>query len=93
MSGWLPFAGDMQCQSPSQSLQDVISTRCGEQIQATDEEVKTMLSTLVLLLHGTDDAWVDIELGRQAYAGLAKLGMHAIFKEYTGADNDGHWVK
>lgn len=93
MSGWLPFAGDMQCQSPSQSLQDVISTRCGEQIQATDEEVKKMLSTPVLLLHGTDDAWVDIELGRQASAGLAQLGMHAVFKEYTGADNDGHWVK
>ncbi|EFE43697.1 hypothetical protein TRV_01506 [Trichophyton verrucosum HKI 0517] len=96
MSGWLPFAGDildLQSQSPSQSLQDVISTRYGEHIQATDEEVKTMLSTPVMLLHGTDDAWVDAELGRQAHAGLTKLGMYTIFKEYTGADNDGHWVK
>ncbi|EGE08929.1 hypothetical protein TEQG_07884 [Trichophyton equinum CBS 127.97] len=98
MSGWLPFAGeilDLQSHStsPSQSLQEILSTRCGEQAQATDEDVKTMLSTPVMLLHGTDDAWVDVELGRQAHAGLTKLGMHAVFKEYTGADNDGHWVK
>ncbi|EFR04115.1 hypothetical protein MGYG_07122 [Nannizzia gypsea CBS 118893] len=98
MSGWLPFADEIldlnpQSQSQPQSLREMISTQCGEHIQATNEEVKRTLSTPVILLHGADDAWVGVELGRQAHAGLVKLGMPAVFKEYTGADNDGHWVK
>ncbi|EEQ27203.1 hypothetical protein McanMca71_006970 [Microsporum canis] len=96
MSGWLPFANEIQgLQSPREMIPKFLfdTVRCEEQVQASTEESGTMLSTPVLLLHGTDDAWVDVELGRQAHASLVKLGMKVDWKEYTGADNDGHWVK
>ncbi|KAK2743039.1 hypothetical protein FQN57_004995 [Myotisia sp. PD_48] len=65
----------------------------GREEQAPESNVKTMLSTPVLLLHGSDDAYVDVELGRQAHRLLVKMGMKAHWEEYSGADNEGHWVK
>ncbi|EAS30324.3 uncharacterized protein CIMG_05803 [Coccidioides immitis RS] len=57
------------------------------------EEVKAVLSTPVLLLHGTDDAVVDISLGQQACQLLKEMGMDVKFYEYSGAENEGHWIK
>ncbi|OJD22896.1 hypothetical protein ACJ73_05755 [Blastomyces percursus] len=55
--------------------------------------VERILSTPVLLLHGTDDAWIDVELGRQAHRNLTKIGLHVDWVEYSGAENEGHWIR
>ncbi|RBR24366.1 uncharacterized protein FIESC28_02856 [Fusarium coffeatum] len=50
-------------------------------------------STRVFLGHGTDDAYVDVELGRQARDVLTQVGYSVEWKEYTGAELEGHWIK
>ncbi|KAK4149047.1 acyl-protein thioesterase 1 [Chaetomidium leptoderma] len=50
-------------------------------------------SVPVFLAHGTDDAYVDIELGRQAAHVLRKVGLKTEWREYSGADQEGHWLK
>ncbi|KAJ4293710.1 hypothetical protein N0V88_005218 [Collariella sp. IMI 366227] len=52
-----------------------------------------LLSIPVFLGHGTDDAYVDIELGRQAAQVVGKIGLRVKWREYTGADQEGHWLK
>jgi len=52
-----------------------------------------LLSTPVFLGHGIDDAIVDVELGRQAKLVLTKIGLCVEWKEYSGADQEGHWLK
>jgi alpha-beta hydrolase superfamily lysophospholipase len=64
-----------------------------EGLQDSTVETEAMLSTPVLLLHGTDDAWIDIALGQEVYQSLTELGMHVDWKEYSGAEHEGHWVK
>lgn len=62
-------------------------------IQPSTSDIEAVLSTPVLLLHGTDDAWVDVGLGRQAHRSLTKAGMQVDWHEFSGAENEGHWVK
>jgi lysophospholipase-2 len=52
-----------------------------------------LLSTPVFLGHGTDDAYVDVELGRQARDVLTRVGLKVEWKEYAGAEQEGHWLK
>ena len=52
-----------------------------------------LLSTPVFLGHGIDDAYVDVALGRQARDVLAKIGLVVQWKEYAGAEEEGHWLK
>jgi predicted esterase len=47
----------------------------------------------VFLGHGTDDAFVDVELGRQARGVLSRAGCIVEWKEYAGAEQEGHWLK
>ncbi|KAI0131413.1 Alpha/Beta hydrolase protein [Daldinia grandis] len=54
---------------------------------------QSFLSTPVFLGHGIDDAYVDIELGRQARHVLTQIGFEVEWKNYTGADQEGHWLK
>ncbi|KAI9931972.1 hypothetical protein ASPWEDRAFT_27745 [Aspergillus wentii DTO 134E9] len=50
--------------------------------------------TPVFLSHGEDDQWVDADLGLIAYKILVRLGFQKVdWKMYTGAPNDGHWLK
>lgn len=63
----------------------------GIQINTTD--IERLISTPTLLLHGTDDAWVDVELGRQSHKILVQMGMEVDWNEYSGAENEGHWIK
>ncbi|KAK0669407.1 hypothetical protein QBC41DRAFT_355806 [Cercophora samala] len=53
----------------------------------------SLLSTPVFLGHGTDDAMVDVQLGRDARDVLAKVGFQVEWKEYSGAELEGHWIK
>lgn len=52
-----------------------------------------LLDTPVFLGHGVDDAYVDIELGRQARRIFARIGLTVEWKEYHGAEQEGHWLK
>ncbi|KAK7402915.1 hypothetical protein QQX98_011313 [Neonectria punicea] len=47
----------------------------------------------VLLGHGVDDAYVDVELGRQAARILSKAGHIVDRREYSGAEQEGHWFQ
>lgn len=47
----------------------------------------------VLMGHGVDDAYVDVDLGRQASRILSRAGCRVDRREYTGAEQEGHWFK
>jgi len=49
--------------------------------------------TPVFIGHGSDDAYVDVELGRQAADVLRLGGWKVEWKEYVGAEVEGHWFK
>ncbi|KAF3385685.1 hypothetical protein DPV78_012432 [Talaromyces pinophilus] len=52
-----------------------------------------IISTLIFLSHGTDDIWVPVELGRQVAEIFKKLANHVEWNEFTGAEEEGHWIK
>ncbi|KAL4747677.1 hypothetical protein BDW72DRAFT_209452 [Aspergillus terricola var. indicus] len=58
-------------------------------------EVDTaVLSTALLLMHGADDVWVPMELGRQARRVAEEtMGTSVEWLEFSAAENDGHWIK
>lgn len=47
----------------------------------------------IFLGHGLDDAYVDVELGHQARQVLADGGFDIEWKEYSGAEEEGHWLQ
>lgn len=51
------------------------------------------LSTPIFLSHGIDDAFVDVELGRQARDVLKTAAFNIRWDEYSGAELEGHWLK
>lgn len=51
------------------------------------------LPTPVFLGHGADDAYVNVELGQQARDVLTQIGLAVEWKEYSGAEQEGHWLK
>lgn len=55
--------------------------------------VHPLFSTPVFLGHGIDDAYVDVILGNQARRALTEMGLAVRWKEYSGADEEGHWPK
>ncbi|KAI9036932.1 alpha/beta hydrolase [Aspergillus affinis] len=52
-----------------------------------------LLSPPVFLSHGTDDAWVSVQLGRQAARILRQISVDVEWYEFESAEGDGHWVK
>ncbi|KAL2022353.1 hypothetical protein VTK56DRAFT_5420 [Thermocarpiscus australiensis] len=62
-------------------------------IQAQGRSRLPFFSIPVFLGHGTDDAYVDIELGRQVAQVLTEIGLKIEWHEYSGADQEGHWLK
>ena len=55
--------------------------------------VHSLQSTPVLLGHGVDDAFVDVELGKLARDILTKIGLVVQWREYISAEEEGHWFK
>ncbi|VUC35602.1 unnamed protein product [Clonostachys rosea] len=103
VSTWLPF-----CKNISRIFDKGGSFRpeLPSDGSESDAFVETMLSSAigmaqdsslpsipVFLGHGSDDAYVDVNLGRQARDLFLKLGFEVIWKEYEGAEQEGHWLK
>lgn len=88
-SAWLPFASNI--------VRKLQNAQQGQE----DDFVQSMLPLLtknkspvpVFLGHGLDDAYVDVELGRQARQVLSQAGFSVDWREYSGAEQEGHWVK
>ncbi|KIH91839.1 hypothetical protein SPBR_01933 [Sporothrix brasiliensis 5110] len=61
---------------------------------ALDQNTSTILTAPVFLGHGRDDAYVDMELGRQAHKLLVNVGFTSVeWHDYEGAEQEGHWLK
>jgi predicted esterase len=100
-STWLPFATNIErtfaAQSWPSETQGTEFDRFVEQMIA----VKTFPGTTevshrlppVFIGHSVDDAYVDVELGRQAARILAQVGLPLEWKEYSAAEEEGHWFK
>jgi len=63
--------------------------RLGWELGVPVGQGEAFLQTPILLMHGTDNDTVDIELGRRAADCLRKLGGDVVWKEYEGL---GHWM-
>lgn len=109
-SCWLPFSSEVKMYwgPNSNNMQPVAFTfeNSGAQrvVDPVLEAVKIslqgpaaenpLLSTPILLGHGTDDAYVDVSLGRKARDVLRGIGFtNVTWKEYIGAQQAGHWFK
>ncbi|KAH8879563.1 alpha/beta-hydrolase [Thozetella sp. PMI_491] len=94
-STWLPFAAELDAWSGQDT------TEAGDKSSEAAAFVASMLgpvprhrlATLAFLGHGVDDAWVDVELGREAKRVLTRLGLRVEWREYSGAEQEGHWLK
>ena len=101
-STWLPFAanikrfsGQGKADSDANSSDDFVESMMSawRQFPTSQLSHRPLLSTPVFLGHGINDAVVDVELGRQARRVLAHVGFQVEWKEYSGAELEGHWLK
>lgn len=108
VSIWLPFAAELETFfNPDISLMSSFPSAKGLGASETrkkegNEAVKRLLgtecnhlatSTPIFLGHGVDDAYVDVELGKQVRRALNQFGFETEWKEYVGAEQEGHWLK
>lgn len=105
--GWLPLGREVEellrrdntsSKTPKEKQRLVcdfaLNTITSAAIAPGDGETdRAILSTPVFLSHGTDDAWVSVELGRQACQILQKAAISVEWNEFAGAEGDGHWIK
>ncbi|PHH50982.1 hypothetical protein CFIMG_007275RA00001 [Ceratocystis fimbriata CBS 114723] len=101
-STWLPFAGNIRNllsqRTGPQSGSSVFDLFVKDMMEPAQHGParkisKECLETPVFMGHGADDAYVDIELGREAKEILSEAGFSVSWKEYTGAEEEGHWLK
>lgn len=97
-STWFPFATVVEETlthgAREQSVQEGRPANAVLRLLAGAQESRVSTRpTPVLLGHGTDDAYVDVELGREAARILSRAGHDVTWKEYTGAEQEGHWFK
>jgi lysophospholipase-2 len=107
-STWLPFASRIEHHLlPSRTLEARSHGAKSEHSNAAAfvadmlantklslaEAIETFLSTPIFLGHGVDDAYVDVDLGKEARDVLSRIGFSVEWKEYTGAEQEGHWIK
>lgn len=101
--GWLPFGrvveevlgggGGEVRRVVSAVLGDAAVSDHGKETGDYDDDAAILRSTPVFLSHGTDDAFVSVDLGREATRVLQQAGIAVEWYEFVGAENDGHWVK
>ena len=106
-STWLPFAADIDLslskrsagssrpQITANDLEDFVEGMIAplrDSIHQTNGACP-LLRTPVFMGHGADDAYVDIELGREAASILSSIGFSVEWRDYSGAEQEGHWLK
>lgn len=100
---WLPFAanlqhiltlGDRAHHDPSvfDTFVETMVQPLKHGLHCTNRE-SSILLTPVFMGHGTDDAYVDVDLGRAASNLLSSIGLQVGWQEYVGAEEEGHWLK
>ena len=99
---WLPFAENLERSLPVSKDQAVTESTGDDDY---DGFVQTLTSEFpkrdkdseelppIFFGHGVDDAYVDVSLGRQARDVLINVGFSVDWREYSGADLEGHWFK
>lgn len=106
-STWLPFAANIERVLSIEGHEEAAVPGDGAAPTEYDTFIyKTMLdqetkqlrkptssNLMIFLGHGQDDAYVDVELGRQASRVLSRAGFNVEWKEYTGAEEEGHWLQ
>ncbi|KAF1358861.1 phospholipase/Carboxylesterase [Lizonia empirigonia] len=93
-STWLPFAADIERTFAGQPGPDETGKRTINTFPGMTDVVQVSRRLPpVFIGHGVDDAYVDVELGRQAARILTQVGLPVEWKEYSGAEEDGHWFK
>jgi hypothetical protein len=53
----------------------------------------TVAKTNVFLGPGTNDANVDVTLGKEVHDILERMSFPEAWKDYEGLDEEGHWLK
>jgi predicted esterase len=107
-STWLPFASKIEHHLlPSHSFdnhphdsstkQSQVDAFVDDMLADTKSSLaqngEAFLSTPIFLGHGIDDAYIDVDLGREARDVFSQIGFSVEWKEYTGAELEGHWIK
>ncbi|KAK6532018.1 hypothetical protein TWF694_003181 [Orbilia ellipsospora] len=90
-SGWIPLSKRLD-EASAADIPSLIKYTLGIE----DEDMKSSADfgkTPVFLGHGVDDAWISFTHGRHVRDTLSKMGFEVVWKEYTGADEEGHWLK
>ena len=101
-STWIPFDEDVYSILSSTHESNQLASP-----SSNDDFVKTMLASRLRLVrdgqplpqvpvslgHGVDDAYVDVDLGKNAKKILSKAGFEVEWKEYSGAEQEGHWFQ
>ncbi|KAA8894453.1 Alpha/Beta hydrolase protein [Sphaerosporella brunnea] len=101
VSGWLPFARQMEgivkehegLDAATHMAEFLRGELCGSNTNLVSVDLSSALATPVFFGHGTDDQWVDVKLGKQAYEILHRGGVDAKWMEYKGAEQERHWLK
>ena len=105
-STWLPFSADIEAiltKRPTRSsaqaawghLRDFVEEMVGPLKGDVYQTKQTcpLLKTPVFIGHGSDDAYVDMELGKEAADVLSLIGFNVEWRSYWGAEQEGHWLK
>lgn len=107
-STWLPFAADIEDalakrHTMSSSLARTSAGNLGGFVEEMVRPLRDNLGhagrpcpfvqTPVYMGHGSDDAYVDMELGKEAAGVLSSIGFNVEWKSYSGAEQEGHWLK
>ncbi|KAL6923042.1 hypothetical protein ACHAPO_006525 [Fusarium lateritium] len=92
-STWLPFAADIEHAMDGNGKESENKTGSDFVRSMIGQNAKAQSPMPVFLGHGIDDAYVDVELGRQAKDVLSRVGWTVNWNEYSGADQEGHWLK
>ncbi|KAF5966142.1 lysophospholipase [Fusarium bulbicola] len=96
---WLPFASTIERymshepNSPVDIGAEFVAEMLAQPKVAFPQSRERLSSTAVFLGHGTDDAYVDVELGRKARDIIIQAGFTVEWREYQGAELEGHWFK